>query len=107
MQIEACFNSGPLYPLSTDPSDYIALVSDHFSLGTTLTALPEPDVNNLDKCHLKQASWKWPEWCGKTFYELDNIEDRFYVFFSNQLKQDILIKKVNKYPHRNKEYFIR
>ncbi|UYV71956.1 hypothetical protein LAZ67_9001316 [Cordylochernes scorpioides] len=38
-QIEACLNSKPLYPLTDDPEDVIALTAGHFLIGMPLTAV--------------------------------------------------------------------
>jgi hypothetical protein len=45
--IEACLNSRPITPLSSDPSDLKALTPGHFLIGDALTAPPEPDVSDL------------------------------------------------------------
>ncbi|KAK9510615.1 hypothetical protein O3M35_005360 [Rhynocoris fuscipes] len=42
--IEACLNSRPLIPLSTDPNDFSTLTPGHFLIGDSLTAIIEPDL---------------------------------------------------------------
>lgn len=41
-QIEAILKSRPISPMSTDPSDMVALTPAHFLIGRTLTAVPSP-----------------------------------------------------------------
>lgn len=50
-QIEACVNSRPLCPLSTDPNDISMLTPAHFLVGETLIAPPEQ--NHLET----KATW--------------------------------------------------
>lgn len=46
-QIECCLNSRPLIPLSEDPTDLNVLTPAHFLIGSSLRALPEPDVRDM------------------------------------------------------------
>lgn len=66
-QIEACLNSRPLTPLSSDPSDPSVLTSGHFLVGSSLVSLPAPDftttpLNRLTRwrrvSHLFQEFWR-------------------------------------------------
>lgn len=45
-QIEACLNSRPLAPLTTDPNDLTALTPGHFIVGNALLSAPDQDVLN-------------------------------------------------------------
>lgn len=47
IRVEACLNSRPLTPLSSDPTDLAPLTPGHFLIGDTLTALPEMDVSSI------------------------------------------------------------
>lgn len=46
-EIEACLNSRPLTPISSDPCDLTALSPGHFLIGAPLTAIPHPDLQDL------------------------------------------------------------
>ncbi|XP_062537729.1 uncharacterized protein LOC134206065 [Armigeres subalbatus] len=68
-QVEACLNSRPLCPLSTNPDNYDALTPGHFLVGQPLNLIPEPDVrhisvNRLDKWQLlhKHTTNIWNRW---------------------------------------------
>lgn len=66
-QIEACLNSRPLCPMTSDPNDLTVLTPGHFLIGSPLITLPERNVmgkniNNLDRWRyiqrLTQEFWK-------------------------------------------------
>lgn len=53
-QVEACLNSRPITPLSTDPNDLSALTPGHFLTGDSLKAISEPDYTNIKENRLKR-----------------------------------------------------
>ncbi|XP_043263452.1 uncharacterized protein LOC122403788 [Colletes gigas] len=68
-QIEACLNSRPLHPLSSDPNDLTPLTPGHFLIGDALTALPQQDLlhlkqNRLNRHQLVQQMLQhfWKRW---------------------------------------------
>lgn len=77
-QIEACLNSRPLIPLSSDPSDVRALTPGHFLIGVPLLEIPERDNSqNLSLSsrwvliqRMKQEFWK--RWSRDYLHHLQN-----------------------------------
>jgi hypothetical protein len=68
-QVEACLNSRPLTPISTDPNDLSVLTPGHFLVGDALTSMPEPDltkepVNRLSRWQLMKQMTQhfWKRW---------------------------------------------
>jgi len=68
-QVEACLNSRPLCPISSNPSDLEALTPGHFLIGCPLTSIPEPGlthlkVNRLSRWQLTQqlSQHFWRRW---------------------------------------------
>ncbi|KAF0682233.1 DUF5641 domain-containing protein, partial [Aphis craccivora] len=53
-RIEACLNSHPLCPLSTDPSDLNVLTPGHFLVSGSLTCLPDRDVSDVPTNRLRR-----------------------------------------------------
>ncbi|XP_017788507.1 PREDICTED: uncharacterized protein LOC108571048 [Habropoda laboriosa] len=53
-QVEACLNSRPLHPISTDPNDLNPLTPGHFLIGDALMALPQPDLTNVTETRLNR-----------------------------------------------------
>ncbi|KMQ90318.1 hypothetical protein RF55_9937 [Lasius niger] len=54
IQIKTILNSRPLSVLSDDPSDASALTPGHFLVGTALTTVPEPSLENLPQNRLSR-----------------------------------------------------
>ena len=45
-QVEACFNSRPLSPISNDPNDLTPLTPAHFLIGDSLMVVPQHDLGD-------------------------------------------------------------
>jgi len=50
-RVEACLNSRPITPMSSDPTDLIVLTSSHFLIGDAITAVPERDETGVDESY--------------------------------------------------------
>ncbi|GBM16272.1 hypothetical protein AVEN_195379-1 [Araneus ventricosus] len=68
-QVEAVLNSRPRCNLSSDPNDDFVLTPAHFLVGSSLTALPDPDltevpINRLNRWELAQRLSQifWKKW---------------------------------------------
>ncbi|XP_050549202.1 uncharacterized protein LOC126910575 [Daktulosphaira vitifoliae] len=68
-QVEACLNSRPLTPLSSDPCDFNVLTPSHFLIGGPAQVIPEPDLldipaNRVRKWSLMQKTMQdfWRRW---------------------------------------------
>jgi hypothetical protein len=68
-QIEACLNSRPITPLSSDPDDLDVLTPGHFIIGEPLVSIPEPSTLNttpaplLRWCTIQQKfQYFWKRW---------------------------------------------
>lgn len=66
-QIEACLNSRPMTPMSSDPSDVEVLTPAHFLIGGSLTLLPEPNLTNENPSHIRR--WKYVQLLMQTFWQ--------------------------------------
>ncbi|XP_058448942.1 uncharacterized protein LOC131428900 [Malaya genurostris] len=69
VQVEGCLNSRPLTPMSDDLNDLEPLTPAHFLIGSSLHALPEPDlttipINRLQHWQLTQRRLQefWTRW---------------------------------------------
>jgi len=50
-RVEACLNSRPITPMSSDPTDLTVLTSSHFLIGDAITAVPERDETGVDESY--------------------------------------------------------
>lgn len=78
-EIEACLNSRPLTPMSTDPSDFSVLTPGHFLIGEPLLSVPGPDftntkINRLERFERiqQQMTHFWNRWTKEYLHTLQN-----------------------------------
>lgn len=71
VQIEACLNSRPLCPISSDSRDFNVLTPGHFLTGDALQALPEPSLVDIKDNHLNR--WQY----------LQKLQQHFWKFWSS------------------------
>ncbi|XP_076389571.1 uncharacterized protein LOC105662854 [Megachile rotundata] len=107
-QIEACLNSRPLSPISSDPHDCTPLTPGHFLIGTALTALPEPDftdvrTNRLNRYQLIQQMLQhfWQRWQKEYLHHLQQ-RNKWTATGNHQLSKGtlVVIKEDNLPPLR-------
>ncbi|XP_076382082.1 uncharacterized protein LOC143260480 [Megalopta genalis] len=105
-QIEACLNSRPLHPLSSDPSDLNPLTPGHFLVGESLTTLPHADLtdirqNRLNRFQLLQQTIQhfWRRWQRDYLHNLQQ-RHKWKQGHGNPLKVGdmVLIKEENLPP---------
>lgn len=81
-QIEACLNSRPLYPLSSDPTDLAALTPGHLLIGEPPVNIPEPGHDDHDARRLT-SRWAmtaamrdhfWRRWSSEYVYHLQQLQ---------------------------------
>jgi len=74
---EACLNSRPLTPISSDPNDLIPLAPSHFLIGDSLNAIPEIDETSVPSNRLNR--WRrvsqysqnlWKRWSSEYLSQL-------------------------------------
>lgn len=79
VQIEACLNSRPLTPLSSDPNDLEVLTPGHFLVQRPLAAVAEPDLAEVPENRL--SAWQrtqdfvqqiWRKWSTQYLSDLHN-----------------------------------
>ncbi|XP_058448639.1 uncharacterized protein LOC131428610 [Malaya genurostris] len=78
-QIEAILNSRPLTPVSSDPNDFEALTPGHFLVHRPLTAIPEPNLQDIPTNRM--SMWQraqsliqqmWKKWSTQYLSDLHN-----------------------------------
>jgi len=104
-QIEACLNSRPLYALSNDPSDLVALTPSYLLIGETITAIPEPYSANSLPNYLK-TRWAltsamrdhfWRRWSAEYIHHLQQLR-RWKRLAPNIAVDDLVLIKSELQP---------
>ena len=96
-QVEACLNSRPLSPLSSDPQDLTALTSGHFLVGTSLTAPPEPfgdeSVTGLPRWKLtvQMRNHFWRRWRREALHHALQQSKWFVTNHAPQVGDSVLL----------------
>lgn len=99
VQIEAILNSRPLIALSDDPSDLTALTPGHFIIGSALSTVPEPSLqevsrNRLSRWQLLQTMKEsfWQRWSSEYLQQLQTPSKRHRPQDAFQKGSLVLIK---------------
>lgn len=77
VQVECCLNSRPLYPMSSDPTDFNVLTPSHFLIGCAINTIPERSVldettNSLTRWQMVQRLYQrfWAQWSSEYLHTL-------------------------------------
>lgn len=77
IQVECCLNSRPVYPMSSDPTDFNVLTPGHFLIGSDLTTVPERTLldlspNSMTRWQLVQRMFQrfWAQWSTEYLHTL-------------------------------------
>lgn len=104
-QIEACLNSRPLTPLSSDPTDLEPLTPGHFLVGAPLLSLPDSNSNHMSLISrwqliqsLNQQFWK--RWSSDYLNELQSKMKWKTAQPNVKVDQLVLLKEPNQPPMR-------
>lgn len=106
VQIEACLNSRPLTPLSSDPADYQALTPAHFLVHGPLHAVPTKElpvkITPLQRWLLVQrvAEQFWKRWASEYLTRLQQRPKWLHKQPNIEIGRLVLIKEDNMSPLR-------
>ncbi|XP_072400679.1 uncharacterized protein [Diabrotica undecimpunctata] len=94
-QIEACLNSRPLTPLSSNPADFQPLTPGHFLIFSPLTTFPEPDLRRISNLntfqHMTQVLQHfWARWSTEYLTQLQS-RSKWRTVSNQEVKIDQLV----------------
>ncbi len=106
-QIEACLNSRPLTPASSDPDDLAILTPGHFLIGEAMTSIPEPDLrdekmNRLSRWQLCQQAVQrfWKRYPSEYFSRLQQRPKRLQHRSDVRVGDMVLVREENLAPNK-------
>ncbi|XP_062542425.1 uncharacterized protein LOC134210390 [Armigeres subalbatus] len=88
-QIESIMNSRPLLPVTDDPEDFDILTPAHFLIGTSASALPDPNVCRIPENRLTH------------YQQLQMHVQQFWIRWQNEYLQEL--QRDSKQRSRNDE----
>ncbi|XP_035205975.1 uncharacterized protein LOC118181006 [Stegodyphus dumicola] len=103
-EVEACLNSRPLVAISSDPDDFSVITPSHFLIGTSLKAIPEPNV--CDETLTLRNRWKlvqqmsqsfWRKW-SKDYLTQLQVRTKWHRASANIKLNDLVIIKEDNTP---------
>ena len=104
-RIEACLNSRPLSPISSDPNDLSPLTPGHFILGQSLTALPAPSQLHIPSNRLstyqyllKLTEHFWTRWKREYLLQLQHRNKWRQKTKNVEVGQLVLLKSTSTQP---------
>lgn len=102
VRIEACLNSRPLCPLTSDPNDLSVLTPGHFLIGDSLLAPPEARVpeQTLHRQYLKlqrMIQQFWSRWSSEWLTHLQS-RPKWCRTHENLQTNDLVLIKDNRLP---------
>ncbi|XP_015431641.1 PREDICTED: uncharacterized protein LOC107187946 [Dufourea novaeangliae] len=107
-QIEACLNSRPLSPISSDPTDFNPLTPGHFLIGNAPNALPDHDLkdvptNRLGRYQLIQQMFQhfWQRWHREYIHQLQQ-RNKWHITSPQRIMEGtlVILKECNLPPLR-------
>lgn len=105
VQVEGCLNSRPLTPMSDDPDDLEPLTPAHFLIGSSLQALPDPDLetipaNRLNHLQLMQKMLQdfWKRWRREYLCQLQARNKRWKPPVRIEIGRLVIIREDNQPP---------
>lgn len=101
-QIEACLNSRPLTPLTSDPADLTALTPGHFLIGDSLKALPAAEIDRISlrtRWHVVERMVQdfWKRWSSEYLHQLQQ-RTKWKSSQSNLMINDLVLLKDDQQP---------